>query len=124
MAEITLFYDGACPLCRREIALMRRLDRRGQLSFENVAELDAPVSCTIDRNELLAQFHARLPNGQVVRGARAFCEAYGVIPYLGWVRTLGRIAPTRWLLDCLYRGFLRLRPIIQRMVARADQGGT
>lgn len=121
MAVVTLFFDGACPLCRREIALMRRLDRRGRLAFENVADDDAPISCPIDRRELLAKFHARLPNGEIVSGARAFCEAYGVVPYLSWAKALGRFTPSRWLLDRLYLGFLRIRPTIQRLVARADR---
>ncbi|MEM6747509.1 MAG: DCC1-like thiol-disulfide oxidoreductase family protein [Pseudomonadota bacterium] len=100
---------------------MRRLDRRGRLAFENVADDDAPISCPIDRRELLAKFHARLPNGEIVSGARAFCEAYGVVPYLSWAKALGRFTPSRWLLDRLYLGFLRIRPTIQRLVARADR---
>ena len=32
-APVKVWYDGACPLCLREIALMRRLDRRGRISF-------------------------------------------------------------------------------------------
>jgi len=27
-SRLTVWYDGACPLCLREIALMRRLDGR------------------------------------------------------------------------------------------------
>ena len=100
---------------------MRRLDQRGQLSFEDVADPDAPISCPIDRRELLARFHARLPSGETVSGARAFCEAYGVVPYLSWVKHLGRFVPSRWLLDRLYSGFLRIRPSIQRLVARTDR---
>jgi len=100
---------------------MKKLDRRSMLVFEDVADADAPISCPIDRGELLAKFHARLPNGEIVSGARAFCEAYGVMPYLGWAKHLGRFLPSRWLLDRLYLGFLRIRPSIQRFVARADE---
>ncbi|MEM9810997.1 MAG: DUF393 domain-containing protein [Pseudomonadota bacterium] len=124
MANITVFYDGACPLCRREIALMRRLDRRGKLQFENLADPDAAISCPIDRRELLARFHARLPDGEMVSGARAFTESYAQVPGLGWVAILGRFGPTRVLLEGLYRGFLRVRPAIQRLVSRTDQRNT
>ena len=121
MSRVTIFYDGACPLCTREIALMRRLDRRGRLSFEDVTDPEAPVSCPIDRQTLLARFHARLPNGEVVQGARAFTEAYGQVPGLGWAALLGRFAPTRSLLDRLYGRFLRLRPRLQALLRRRDE---
>ena len=113
--QLTVFYDGACPMCRREIALMRRLDRRARIDFEDVSPPDAAPSCPIDRDVLMARFHARLPSGETVSGARAFTEAWSRIPWLIWLRPLGRFPPTRGFLDLLYRGFLKIRPAIQRM---------
>lgn len=121
MSEVTVFYDGGCPLCLREIALLRRLDRRDRLAFENVADPDEPVSCPIDRSELLARFHARLPNGEVVQGARAFTEAYARVPGLGFIGALGRFGPSRALLDGLYTVFLKVRPLLQRLAHRIDR---
>lgn len=118
MAEVTIFYDGSCPLCLREIGLMRRLDRQGRLAFEDVSGTGASPSCPIDRRELMARFHARLPGGDIVSGARAFTEAYARVPGLGFVGVLGRFAPTRWLLDGIYAVFLRLRPGLQWLVRR------
>ncbi|MFN7323540.1 MAG: DCC1-like thiol-disulfide oxidoreductase family protein, partial [Sphingomonadales bacterium] len=37
---MTVWVDGGCPLCRREIALMRRLDRLGRIDFVDVADGD------------------------------------------------------------------------------------
>ena len=115
MPEVTVYYDGACPLCAREIGLLRRLDRRGRLAFENAADEDVPVSCPVDRADLLARFHAKLPGGEMVSGARAFTEAYARVPGLGWAGLLGRTRPTRALLDALYVRFLRVRPRLQRL---------
>ena len=117
MDRLTLYYDGACPLCMREIGLLRRLDRRGRIAFEDVSPPDAAPSCPLDRAALLARFHAKLPSGEVVSGARAFTEAYARVPGLGWASALGRFAPSRAALDWLYARFLRVRPRIQRLLA-------
>jgi predicted DCC family thiol-disulfide oxidoreductase YuxK len=111
-SALTVWYDGACPLCIREIALMRRLDTKRAIAFVDVAPEDAP--CPIDRQVLLARFHAQEPGGPVVNGAAAFAAMWRVIPVL---RPLGLIARNRIVLTLLeraYRGFLKIRPQLQR----------
>ena len=54
MGKVLVWFDGGCPLCRREIALMRRLDRRGAITFVDAASADAAVACPLDRAALLA----------------------------------------------------------------------
>ena len=112
MTILTVWYDGACPLCRREIASMRRLDRRGAISFIDVAGEDA--NCPIDRAELLARFHAE-ENGVLLSGAAAFAAMWRAIPLL---RALGLAARNRAILNLLeraYRAFLHVRPSLQRL---------
>lgn len=113
--DVTVWYDGACPLCLREIALMRRLDKREQIAFVDVSE-DAPVDCPIDQADLLARFHAK-ENGVVLSGAAAFAAMWRATPLL---RPLGLLARNRTILSVLeklYVIFLRHRPKLQRLVA-------
>jgi predicted DCC family thiol-disulfide oxidoreductase YuxK len=110
---LTVWYDGACPLCTREIALMRRLDRTGRIEFVDVAEPNA--SCPIDPALLLARFHAR-EGGVLLSGAAAFAAMWRAIPLL---RPLGLLARNRQVLGALewaYVRFLRVRPTLQRMM--------
>jgi predicted DCC family thiol-disulfide oxidoreductase YuxK len=112
---VKVWFDGACPLCQREIALMRRLDKRGSITFIDVAG-GADPSCPIDRTQLLARFHAE-ENGVVHSGAAAFAAMWRAIPLL---RPLGLAA--RWPLvlrglDAAYLQFLKLRPRLQRFFA-------
>ena len=112
MIKLTVWHDGACPLCRREIALMRRLDRRGAIEFVDATDGDAV--CPIDRADLLARFHAR-EDGVLLSGAAAFAAMWRAIPLL---RPLGLAARQPWVLALLergYRHFLRLRPRLQRL---------
>lgn len=112
---LVVWYDGACPLCQREIALVRRLDRRGAIAFVDVSDPGVPVSCPVDRADLLARFHAR-ENGQVLSGAAAFAAMWRAIPVLRPFGQLARIPPVLALLERGYRLFLRLRPRLQRLL--------
>ncbi|MGB3711298.1 MAG: DUF393 domain-containing protein [Erythrobacter sp.] len=113
--KVTVWFDGACPLCQREIAVMRRLDRRGAIQFLDVS-VDADPSCPVDRGALLARFHAR-EGAEVLDGAAAFAAMWRAIPAL---RPLGLIARNRMVLAMLeraYRAFLRFRPTLQRLAS-------
>ena len=113
--EVTVWYDGACPLCIREIALMRRLDRSGAIDFVDVSG-DAQPSCPIDREELLARFHAS-EGGTMLSGAAAFAAMWRAIPLL---RPLGLIARNTLVLralERLYLAFLKIRPGLQKILS-------
>lgn len=117
--QLLVWFDGACPLCRREIALFERLDRRGAIEFIDVAQGEA--SCPIDRGELLRRFHAQEQGGPMLSGAAAFAAMWRAVLLL---RPLGQIAqwpPALWLLELAYRGFLRVRPALQRLARTAER---
>jgi predicted DCC family thiol-disulfide oxidoreductase YuxK len=112
--SLTVWYDGACPLCVREIALFRRLDRRGAIAFVDVSPPEAAALCPIDRADLLSRFHARERGGPLVDGAAAFAAMWRAIPLLAPFGHLARVPPMLWLLERAYRAFLRVRPRLQR----------
>ena len=120
MTQVTVWHDGDCPLCRREIALMRRLDRRGAIDFVDVADPQVR-GCPLDRRAVLERFHAS-EDGVLLSGAAAFAAMWRAIPLL---RPLGLAArnPTMLrVLEWLYVRFLGIRPRIQRLARRFDRG--
>jgi predicted DCC family thiol-disulfide oxidoreductase YuxK len=117
MNSITVWYDGSCPLCSREIAMMRRLDCRKAIVFVDVA--DEAVNCPLDRSLLLARLHA-YENGKMLTGAEAFAAMWRALPLL---RPLGLLARNRLVLnglERLYRLFLQFRPQLQRLMASSS----
>lgn len=109
--QVTVWYDGGCPLCRREIAFMRRLDgRRGRIAFVEVGE----AACPIDRAELLARFHAQEAGRPIVSGAAAFAAMWRAVPWLAPLGWAAKAPPVLFVLERLYRAFLRIRPRLQR----------
>ena len=113
--SVKVWFDGACPLCNREIALMRRLDRRGAITFVDVAE-GADPSCPIERAALLARFHAE-EDGVVLDGAAAFAAMWRAIPLLRPLGLAARSPAMLALLEAAYIRFLRLRPRLQQLFA-------
>ncbi len=115
-AKVKVWFDGACPLCVREIALMRRLDRRGAIRFIDVAAAADP-SCPIGRAALLARFHAE-EDGVVRNGAAAFAAMWRAIPLLRPLGLAARNAAVLRVLEAAYRQFLKVRPRLQRLFAK------
>ncbi len=121
MTQVLVWFDGGCPLCQREIALMRRLDRRQAIRFVDVSS--GAESCPIDRAALLARFHAA-ENGRMLSGAAAFAAMWRAIPLL---RPLGLLARNRMVLAGLeraYLGFLVVRPRLTRRLRLRTAGRT
>ena len=113
---LTVWFDGACPLCRREIALFRRLDRARRIRFIDVAAEGQAEYCPLDRATLLARFHAR-EGTQMLSGAAAFAAMWRAIPVLRPLGLAARNARVLDLLERLYLRFLRHRPALQRWLA-------
>lgn len=111
-AQVTVWYDSDCPLCLREIALMRRLDTRQAIDFVDLYSADG---CPIDQRDLLKRFHAQEYGKSIVSGAAAFAAMWRVIPVLRPFGLLARYRPVLWCLEAGYRLFLLFRPSLQRV---------
>ncbi|MGE0470776.1 MAG: thiol-disulfide oxidoreductase DCC family protein [Nitrospira sp.] len=106
---LTAFFDGDCPICAREIALMRRLDRHRRLAFCDFSRPDYDAtSIDISSAELGRVIHARWSDGTVITGVdvfRAMWEAVG----LGFLARLTRLSFIEPLVVNAYTWFARNR---------------
>ena len=64
--RVQVFYDGDCPLCAKEIALLRRLDRRQRVWFTDIAgpEFDAAADgsgSSMPKRSAMAAMVSRCP---------------------------------------------------------------
>lgn len=107
---LTLYYDGGCPVCTREIGFYRRRSGAGRVCWINLAHCsDAELGPGLSREAAYARLHARLPDGTLLSGARAFAALWQALPAF---RAVGRVAALPGVvhgLEWAYRGFLRLR---------------
>lgn len=115
--ELTVYYDGSCPLCRREIAMYRRLRGADRLHWLDVSA-GGPLGEDLSCEAAMRRFHVRDAQGRLFSGGAAFARLWQALP--GW-RALGWLLafpPLSWLLELAYRAFLPLRPRLQGLARR------
>lgn len=105
-----MFYDGSCPLCRREVAHYRRLDRDGRVRWLDIAADPEPlVEHSLTRREAMQRLHALDPAGRLVSGAWAFATIWAELPGYRWLARLVRALHLLPAIDWGYRHFARWR---------------
>jgi len=106
----TVYYDGGCLVCTREIALYQRQDGADQVCWVDVAHC-APEALGpgLNREAAMARLHMRRTDGSLASGAEAFTLLWRSLPRWAW---LGRLLGSRIALAVLepaYRLFLVMR---------------
>ena len=117
--QLTVFYDGACPLCRAEIGVYQNCQGVDRVAFIDVAEAAVgDVAPGLDRRALLSRFHVKHADGRLVSGAAGFAALWSVLPGWQWLGRLMRIPGMLVIAEYTYRGFLLVRPGIQWIARR------
>lgn len=109
-ALLTLYFDGGCPVCTREIGFYQCQRGADRIRWVNLAQCaDSELGVDLSRAAAYARLHARRPDGQLLSGARAFAALWQTLPAF---RLAGRIASLPGIVQGLewgYRGFLAIR---------------
>lgn len=93
-----LYYDSHCPLCEKEIRLLKRLSR-SQLAFVDVHSL-SPQS-TPSKQQMLQRLHLRKANGNWLTGLDATVHAWSHTPYAVFFKVL-QLWPISYIADRAY----------------------
>ena len=116
LQKLTLFYDGACPLCQAEILFLSRRNQQGLLEFVDVnSEKYDAVKLGISCEQALAAMYAQYENGVLIQGAAVFPEAYrrANLPFLAWLFSRKPLQP---FLRFSYKVFAKNRHAISSAI--------
>lgn len=121
---ITVFFDGHCPVCRREVAAYRRLAPAAPVRWRDIA-ITPPTAEQdgFDLTAALALLHVRDGDGRLRIGLDAHLCLWQHLP--GWrllVNPLRRSVRLRNAVDALYRLFTRYRPGLRRRAREQGHG--
>ena len=120
--KLTIFFDGGCPLCKREVDFLQSKNQEGALSFIdiNTSDFYLDLRYGITYKQAMERIHALKSDGSVIKDIKVFQEAYTLIG-LGWI-----YAPTKFpIFDkfiefiygiwAKYRLKLTFRPSIEKL---------
>lgn len=114
---LTVFYDGACPVCSLEIDNLGRRCRSGELTLVDISAVGFEAGRHgFDARNLDAEIHAVAADGALLRGMDALRAAYAAAG-VGWVLRWTALRPVRAAFDAAYRVFARHRRPISRALA-------
>ncbi|MGE4533964.1 thiol-disulfide oxidoreductase DCC family protein [Halomonas sp.] len=115
---VTLYHDGHCPLCQREVAWLARHPRRARVALVDIQapEFDA-AALGSSFEAMMGRLHLRDAAGRWFIGMDASRALYAVLGYrrLVWLSTLPGVAGP---MDAGYRWFARRRVRLGRWLAR------
>ena len=102
--KITVFYDGACPICIRDRAEYERLAGEGgrDVAWFDITGRDVELRALgIDPRQALTELHVRDENGRILVELDA---------YIALMKRVPRLRPLAWLI-----GLPLLRPLFSRL---------
>lgn len=109
MHDIEVFFDGECPLCMREINLVRKFDRKGKIKLTDIADPRFDASAYgFTQKHFMDQMRGRDAAGRWIDGVEVFRRIYTALG-LGPLANLSRAPGVRNALDGAYRVFARNR---------------
>lgn len=111
--DLTVYYNGGCPICSAEIDHYRhRIKTGAQPEGEAIAWVDiagddtAEADTGLDREILERRLHARLPDGRLVGGVDAFEAVWDRVPGFSPLARVLRWGPTRGVAEAVYERVL------------------
>ena len=118
-AALTVYFDGACPLCRREINMYRQVSGSDKIAWVDVsATPGSKIEDDLSKIDALRRFHVRREDGELTSGAEAFADLWMALPGLSCAGKLLALPGIRHVAELFYRVFLYVRPLVQRLMSR------
>ena len=119
LEKLTLFYDGACPLCQAEILFLSGRNQQGLLDFVDInSDLFDPKKIGVSCEAALAAMYGQFAGGALIEGVEVFPEAYrrANLPALTWIFSRKTLQPF-WRVG--YRFFAKNRHAISTLLGPA-----
>ena len=118
--SLTVYFDGACPLCQAEINHYRKQECAGVICFLDVSRSEETLAGDLTKQQAMKRFHVRGNDGLLLSGAAAFVAVWSTLPRWRLAARLAELPGILKILEVAYRLFLPVRPAISRLFGRVQ----
>ncbi|WP_320823264.1 DUF393 domain-containing protein [Reinekea sp.] len=119
--ELTIFYDGGCPLCVSEMRQLARRDRAHRIDLQDIhAAGFAQRFPAIDPERADRILHGQLANGAMIYALDVTYEAWALVGKRHWVAIL-HWPVVRPVAHWVYLFFARHRGRIAKIVTGSER---
>ena len=113
---LTIYYDGHCPLCMKEMLLLKRHDNKKTILFIDLHNDNFSKEYPhINTSEAIRILHGQLNTGELLLGLDVTCKAWSLVGKHKWLAIL-RWPLIRTVADLIYRVFARYRSKISYLL--------
>lgn len=107
--DVEVFFDGGCPLCVREINMLRGWDRHRRIQFTDIDSADFSAEAYGKTDEdLMSRIQGRLTDGSWIEGVEVFRRLYSAVGF-GPVVWITRLPGISQMMTLGYKLFARNR---------------
>lgn len=79
--KVIMFFDGGCPLCSREVAHYKRMDKSNNVRWEDInLQPSVLAEFGLSYSAAMKHLHVRDTSGNIVKGAYAFYTLWKALP--------------------------------------------
>lgn len=105
MPQYTVLYDGGCPMCRRTVRVLRRLDWLNRLTFVDAtdAAVRERIAPGLTEAQVLVEMYVVAESGARAAGYAGYLWITRVVPLLWPMAVLGPLPGIWHLGDAVYR---------------------
>ncbi|KAG2569605.1 uncharacterized protein At5g50100, chloroplastic-like isoform X1 [Panicum virgatum] len=129
--RIKMLYDGDCPLCMREVNMLKERNKSyGAIKFVDISSKDYSPDDNqgLDYETAMGRIHAILSDGTIVTDVEAFRRLYEEVR-LGWVYAVTKYEPVATMANAVYGVWAKYRmqitgrpPLEEIMASRKAAG--
>ncbi|KAG8043857.1 hypothetical protein GUJ93_ZPchr0458g22879 [Zizania palustris] len=109
--RIKMLYDGDCPLCMREVNMLRERNKSyGAIKFVDISSKDYSPKDNqdLDYETAMGRIHAILSDGKIVTDVEAFRKLYEEVG-LGWIYAVTKYEPVAAIANAVYGVWAKYR---------------